>query len=198
MDRAAERIAQDIRNIVNTRVAIAEKLGVIQHHVGGTMKHAKDVIGEMADKTSSSARTATEVTANVLDPVVQLGRHPWALIGGALVVGFAVGTMQRRGWKLSDGVVPYYPPKAKGAPIMPAKGSSSSQTEESGVYRFYPQHRVSNPDRPTIWAELEETVRGELDAARSGLIGIVRGMVREFVRRAVPVVVQKIDGSGRS
>ena len=169
------------------------------------MKHAKDVIGEMADKTSSSARTATEVTANVLDPVVQLGRHPWALIGGALVVGFAVGTMQRHGWKLSDGVVPYYPPKAKGAPIMPAKGSSSSQTEESGVYRFYPQHRVSNPDRPhtqadrpTIWAELEETVRGELDAARSGLVGIVRGMVREFVRRAVPVVVQKIDGGGRS
>ena len=41
MDHASERIAQDINAIVQTRMAMAEKLGAIEQHVGTTLHHAR-------------------------------------------------------------------------------------------------------------------------------------------------------------
>jgi ElaB/YqjD/DUF883 family membrane-anchored ribosome-binding protein len=205
MDKRAERIAQDIKAIVHTRVAIAEKLEAIEQHVGTTMQHARTMMTQLADKTTTSVRETMQVTKDVLDPTVHAARHPWVFVGGALALGYAVGTIYRHGWKFSSGVVPYYPPGAKGAPTMPPKGSPSSPAGKPGVYQFYPEHGTEKSDgprgqtnRPTIWAELEDAVRVELDFARSGLIGIVRNVVRELVHRTVPVIVKKIDREGRT
>ena len=54
MDKDADRIAQDIKDIVQTRIAIAEKLGAIEQHVGSTMQHARTTMTQVADKTTSS------------------------------------------------------------------------------------------------------------------------------------------------
>lgn len=51
----AERIAQDIQDIVQTRVAMAEKLGAIEQHVSTTMT-------QLAEKTTSSVRATIQAT----------------------------------------------------------------------------------------------------------------------------------------
>lgn len=205
MDKGAERIAQDIKDIVQTRVAIAEKLGAIEQHVGTTMQHARTMMTQVADKTTSSVRETMQATQEVFDPRVQAARHPWAFIGGALALGYGVGTLYRRGWQITNGVVPYYPSGAKSASIMSNDGAPpSSERTESGVYPFYPDVEADNgrreqsqADQRTVWAELERALQDELGTVRSGFIRFGRGLLREMVRQAVPVLVQIIGGTHR-
>lgn len=204
MSTVSDRIAQDIKDIVQTRVAIAEKLGAIEQHVGSTMHHARTVINQVADKTTTTVRDTMQTAKEAFDPTVQAARHPWGFVGGALVLGYTVGALYRRGWRITTGVMPYYPPGAKGAAVMETSGSSSSERHKPGVYAFYPEQATDHERagrgevyQPTIWAELEHAFRDELDVARSGLIRFGRGLLRETVRRAVPALAQFIGGSHR-
>ena len=205
MNNGAERIAEDINAIVQTRMAMAEKLGAIEQHIGTTMHHARTTMTQLADKTTSSVCDTMQATQDALDPRVHAARHPWAFVGGALVLGYAGGTLFRRGWRITTGAVPYYPPGAGGAAVMPTSGSSSSeQRRESGVYPFYP-HRAEGhgrgnqgqADRPTVWAEVERALHDELGVVRNDVIQFGRGLLREMIRQAVPALVQSIGGTRR-
>lgn len=202
MDNGSKRIAQDVQDIVQTRVAMAEKLGAIEQHVGATMRHGRTIMTEMAEKTTSSVHETMQVTKDALDPSVHAARHPWAFVGGALVLGYALGTLYRCGLRVTTGVVPYYPSGAEGAAVM--SGSSSSTEREAGVYPFYSHpaadQRGGGPaqaDQLTMWAELERGLQDELAAARSGVIRYGRGLLREMVRQAVPALAQIIGGTRR-
>ena len=72
MDKGADRIAQDIKDIVQTRVAIAEKLGAIEQHVGSTMQHARSTKTQVADKTTSSVHETLKTTKEAFDPRVHV------------------------------------------------------------------------------------------------------------------------------
>jgi hypothetical protein len=204
MDNGAERMAQDIKDIVQTRVAMAGKLGAIEQHIGATMHHARTTMTQLADKTTSSVRDTMQVTKDALDPRVHAARHPWMFMTGALVLGYAVGSLYRRGGRNTSGVMPYYPPGAKGAAVMPTSGSPSSERGESGVYPFYPDGGADHgrgghgqADRLTVWAEVERALYDELGVARNSLILSGRGLLREMVRQAVPALVQIIGGTRR-
>jgi hypothetical protein len=201
MDKGANRIAQDIKDITQTRMAIAEKLGAIEQHVGATMKHGRMIITQVAENTTSSVRETMKATREACDLSVQASRHPWGFVVGSLLLGYAFGTLYRRGWQITNGVVPYYPPGTNGAAVMPGNGSPSSEQEEPGVYPYYP-HRATNnarreqgqADRFTVWGELEGALQAELGVIQSGLIRFGRGLLRELVRQAFPTLVQIIYG----
>ena len=203
MDKGADRIAQDIKDIVQTRIAIAEKLGAIEEHVGSTMQHARTRLTQVADNMTSSVHETLKATKEAFDPRVHVARHPWVFVGGTLVLGYAVGALYRRGWRI-DGVVPYYPRGAKGAAVMPTSGSPSSEQQDPGVYPFYPHREADNAskaqdrsDRLTLWAELERVLQDELGVVRSGFVRFGRGLLHEMLRQAVPALVQIIAGNRR-
>lgn len=202
MDKDADRIAQDIKDIVRTRVAIAEKLGAIEQHVGTTMQHARTMMTQVADKTTTSVHDTLQATKEAFDPRVHVARHPWVFVGGTVVLGFAVGTLYRRGWRVS-GAIPYYPRGAKGAAVMPTTAEPSSE-QQDGVYSFYPPREANNgkrgqdqAGRRTVWAELEQVVQAELEDVRSTFVRFGRGLLREMIRHGVPALVQMIGGHQR-
>jgi len=204
MDNGTDRIAQDIKDIVQTRVAIAEKLGAIEQHVGTTMQHARTMMTQVADKTTSSVRETMQATKDVFDPSVHAARHPWVFVGGALILGYGVGALYRRGWRISSGVIPYSPRGAKAAAIMPASGAASSERQDPGVYPFYPpppadkaRRREGQTYRPTVWTELEQAFQDELGVVRNNFIRFGRGFLHEIVRQAVPALLQIIGGNRR-
>ena len=203
MDNGTERIVEDLKAIDQTRIAMAEKLGAIEQHVNSTIHHARTTMTQLAEKTTSSVRDTMQATQDALDPRGHAARHPWVFMGGALVLGYAGGVLFRRGWRITTGVVPYYPPGVGGAAVMPTSGSSSSeQRREPGVYPFYP-HRAENhgrgsqglADRPTLWSEVERVLHDELGVVRNGVIRFGGGLLREMIRQAVPILIQIIGGT---
>ena len=195
MDNGADRIAQDIKDIVQTRVAIAEKLGAIEQHVGTTMQHARTMMTQVADKTTSSVQETLQATQEAFDPRVHVARHPWVFVGGTVALGYAVSALYRRGWRI-NAVVPYYPRGAKSAGVMPTSGSSPSEREKPGVYPFYPPREADHAspeqgraDQPTMWTELERAVQDELGGVRSKAIQFGRGLIHDMVRQGVPALL---------
>lgn len=204
MDEGADRITQDLKDIVQTRMAIAEKLGAIEQHVGTTMQHARTMMTQVADKTTSSVSETMQATKEAFDLRIQAERHPWMFVGGAVILGYGVSALYRRGWRITGGVVPYYPREAKSAPVMPKSGASSSpssERQESGVYPFYPPDEVrtekNHEKRVTMLGELEQAFHEELGEVRSRVVRFGRGLIHEVARQGVPALLQLIAGSRR-
>lgn len=200
MDEGADRIAQDLKDIVQTRMAIAEKLGAIEQHVGTTMQHARTMMTQVADKTTSSVNETMQATKEAFDLRVHAERHPWIFVGGAVILGYGISSLYHRGWRIRSGVVPYYPSGAKAAPVMPKKGAAPSQEQEPGVYSFYPPSHEADQGRAkrlTIVGELEKALHDEFGVVRNNVVRFGRGLIHEVVRQAVPAFVQIIAGSRR-
>ncbi|NWF74914.1 MAG: hypothetical protein HXY51_18025 [Nitrospirae bacterium] len=180
MEKGAERIAQDMRDIAQTRVAIAEKLGAIEHHVGRTMQHARTTMTELADKTTSTVRETVQETKEALDPSVHVTRHPWISVGGAVCLGYAVGAIYRRGWRITTGIAPYNPQGVKGAALSDHEGGERCRTNPS-----------------TIWVGVERALQDELGVAKNGIIRFGQHLIREMIRQAVPALMQLVGGHHR-
>jgi len=193
MDRSTNSIAQDIKDIAQTGAALAEKFGDIEQHIGQTMHHARTTMNRLAEQTVSTVRHTMQATNKALDPSEHAARHPWVFLGGAIFLGYMAGIVYRRS-RPPLGVVPYYPPAAKGAAVMPGSVSVPSEKEKSGVYPFYPT-KPDRLDRPSLRVELEEAIHDELSLIRQGVIRIGRGVVRKMIHQVVALLAYLAGGS---
>lgn len=132
MDHRASAVEEDLKDILQTRMALADKLQRLEQRVEetvqGTKMAALGVIGHAKHKAAKLVESATQT----FDPAAQVRRRPWLLVGGAIAIGLLAGWAERR--RKSSGVYAYYPPDTKGADIMPSEATESHHT---GVYPFY-------------------------------------------------------------
>ncbi len=139
MDQRASHVEEDLKDILRTRMALADKLELLEQRVEekvqGTKMAAMDVITHVKD----TAMELVETTTQHLNPAVQAGRRPWLLVGGAVAIGFLAGWMDQR--RRSSGVYPYYPGGVRAAGVMP-KGAGE---QEPGVYPSYPPQKEAAP-----------------------------------------------------
>ncbi len=132
MDQRAHDVEEDLKNILQTRLALADKIQTLERRVEETVQTTKAAALDALDQAKNKAADLIESTTQQLNPSVQAGRRPWIMVGTAIAVGFLAGLAEqhRRGSK----VYRYYPPDADGADVMPEKGQPDLP---SGVYPFY-------------------------------------------------------------
>ena len=140
-----------VKDIVHTRVAIAEKLEMLEQQVEQKMERSKIAVRDLVDHTAGVVGDMVHKTKQTLDPLHQFGERPWVMLGGAVMLGYLAGMLEAR--LRSSGVYPYYTGDAPHeAPVMP----SSQQDDEPrpGVYPYYPeQAEPSEPEDRTRLAE---------------------------------------------
>ena len=100
MDQGRGDIGQDVRDILETRNAISEKLEILEHRFQETVQGTRTAVEEVVDRTKSTVEemvdrvrdTADDFvdrTKQTFDPTYQVQQHPWAMVGGAILVGYA-------------------------------------------------------------------------------------------------------------
>ena len=132
MDQRAHDVEEDLKNILQTRLALADKIQTLERHVEATVESTKTAALDAVDLARNKAVGFIESTTRHLNPTVQAGRRPWIMVGSAVAVGLFAGLLEQR--RRSSGVFRYYPPEAQAADVMPEDGRSD---EPSGVYPFY-------------------------------------------------------------
>ena len=134
MDQRAHDVEEDLKNILHTRMVLADKIQLLEQRVADIVHGTKAAALGALDLAKSKAVDFIESASHNLNPSLQAGRRPWIMVGSAVVVGFLAGLLEQR--RRTSGVYPYYPPEAAGAPVMPS--SERGQAEiPSGVYPFY-------------------------------------------------------------
>ncbi|HEX6948597.1 MAG TPA: hypothetical protein VF127_03270 [Nitrospira sp.] len=214
MDQRAHDVEEDVRNILQTRLALADKIQKLERHVEATVESTKMAALDALDLAKNRAAGFIESATTKLNPNVQAGRRPWIMVGSAIAVGFFAGMIEQR---RRSGVYRYYPPAAHGADVMPEDGTSH---EPSGVYPFYgheeprphgrrrwlatesPQPKVALAEvwKPlqSLWEELATEFNQERDRLRNTALYVGRSFIQDLVRIAGESLLDQLnrpDGS---
>ena len=217
MDQRAHDVEEDLKNILQTRLALADKIQTLERHVEATVESTKAAALDALDLARNKAAGFIESTTQHLNPTVQAGRRPWIMVGSAIAVGFFAGLIEQR--RRGSGVYRYYPPQADGADVMPEDGRSH---EPSGVYPFYgreksrrygtrrrftaepedprPQSAIFDAWKPLrgLWDELTTEVAQERDRLQNSVLHAGRSFIQDVVRIAGQSLLDQLSRSGGS
>lgn len=186
MDKGMDRIAQDVKDIVETRTAIADKLEKLEHRFTSTIQEAKTMAEDFAGRTQSKIEETVDSVKEATDPARFISNHPWVMVSGAIMAGFAVGRLFSQG---SHGVIPYYPPGSQAAPVMPPTGMETGEKE--GVYPYYPppqsenSSRAPSPTGASVLGSFGPVLAESLGQLTVELIDIGKAALRTWLKEVV-------------
>jgi ElaB/YqjD/DUF883 family membrane-anchored ribosome-binding protein len=226
MDQRANDVEEDVKNILQTRLALADKIETLERQVEATVESTKAAALDALDLARDKAAGFIERTTHHLNPSLQAGRRPWIMVSSAIAVGFFAGLIQQR--RRASGVYRYYPPDADGADVMPEDGESH---EPRGIYPFYGREKIygrekTRPyagrrrfDEPSegprshsaipamsdvwkplraLWDDLTTEVAQERDRLQNSVIHAGRSFIQDLVRIAGQSLIDQLSQSGGS
>ena len=217
MDQRAHDVEEDLKSILQTRLALADKIQTLERHVEATVESTKMAALDALDLAKNKAAGFIESTTNQLNPAVQGGRRPWIMVGSAIAIGLFAGLIEHR---RRGGVYRYYPPDADAADVMPEDGRSN---EPRGVYPFYgreearpfrrrqgsagteaehppSQSALSEVWKPllSIWDEFKEEAGQERDRLQHAVLLAGRSFIQDLVRIAGQSLLDQFSRSSGS
>lgn len=161
MDNETEVIRQQMEG---TRTALSEKLGKLETQLTDKAQEAGDTIAETVANVAKTVDNVKETVEDTVDAVSHTfdlqwhaQRHPWALLGGAVVLGFVGGRLLGR----------------------------SERPRARDYYRQPPPAPIEPKPRAPIAASLGQVGQEALGLKSLG-IGMAMSVLREVVARAIP------------
>jgi hypothetical protein len=215
MDQRAHDVEEDVKTILETRLALADKIETLVRQVEATVESTKAAALDTLDLARDKAAGFIESTTEQLNPSRQAGRRPWIMVGSAIAMGLVAGVIEQK--RRAARVYRYYPPNAEGADVMPEDGSSH---EPRGVYPFYGREearpyagwrrfddssdgRGSDAEtsamlKPlrTLWGDLTAEVAQERDRLQDAVLHAGRTFIQDVVRMAGQSLVDQFSRSG--
>ena len=80
MDQRTTTIDQDLKDIVDTRVAISEKLELLEQRIRDTAEGATMKFSRMLDETTQTVNEMVDKTKAALDPIQKVDEYPWLML----------------------------------------------------------------------------------------------------------------------
>jgi ElaB/YqjD/DUF883 family membrane-anchored ribosome-binding protein len=193
MDNEAEVIKQQMEE---TRTSLTDKLETLEQQVTDTVQDAtsavsqtvaevKEVMHETVDTVKGSVQDTLETVKETFDLPTQVGRHPWAMVGGSVAVGYLVGSLLiRKQWR---------PPgwSGSGLPVERLHSDGRAATEQPSRLADESIRTASAPpagerSEPGWLTTLTTTFRPEIDKLKGLAIGAVLGVVRDMITQSAP------------
>lgn len=175
MDQRTGDIAQDVKEIHQTRAALTKKLEQLEERVQETVEEARTTVLDIVENVKGSAEDFVDKTKQKFDPGYQLERHPLLIFGGAVLVGYVLGLLEtQRPWQTRQPAarLPEYSDQPVSAQIPSAQASQ----------------RQDN-----IWDDLLRPFQQELDLVQGAVFETGRTFIREFFDRAVPAMFEALE-----
>lgn len=197
MDQRTTPIDQDLKDIVDTRVAIAEKLELLEQRIIDTAEGATMKFSRILEETTETVNQMVDKTKSALDPIHKVDEYPWLMLGGAICAGFAIGLMESRSRSQRSGVYPYYPSGARASRVMPesARQAGAATDKADGIYDYYPtgpQSQTAQTARTqtSVWDSMSREFSQEAEQAKSVLLQVGRSLMMELARKMVPEIAR--------
>jgi len=168
-----------------TRSRLAEKLDQLTQQATGTVETVAETVTDTVETVSDTVQTVTETVQDTVQSVRemfdlpgQVDRHPWAMFGGAVALGYFAG------WMLTPSRPAFQQaaPAPAAPPPSPAPASSNRlqdywKEEQSSTGESRPQEGHS----PSWWDSLTQTFGPTFDKLKGLAVGATLGLARDVV-----------------
>lgn len=165
-----EGIVQDVRATVDTTLATVDTtLVAVRQGVAGTQASVAEIVeymkGTLGDTVATVQRT--------FDLPAQVERHPWAMLGGALLAGYMLGSLGggRPSAADSPGDLPGIEASRPGSP--PASPASSARPQ--------PQQGIVSG----VLEQLQDEMQDEIAILKSVAVGAMMNTLRAMFKQAM-------------
>jgi ElaB/YqjD/DUF883 family membrane-anchored ribosome-binding protein len=184
-----------------TRSALVDKLETLEHQVVDTVQSATSAVAETVESVKEavhdtvttvkdSVQTTVTTVKESFDVRLQVERHPWAVIGGAVVLGYL-------GERLFSGPPSNPADGSWDSPRPRSNGKHAIQQEESErtPASRRPTSRGAQENPPAALAArsrwgLVELLGPEIAKAQGLALGALLGSVRDTIKRATPTAIE--------
>ena len=90
MDDSPEVIRQQMEE---TRASLSEKLETLEQQVVGTVQDARAAVTDTVETVKEAVHETVESVKDTFDISRQMERHPWAMLGGSIALGYVGGLL---------------------------------------------------------------------------------------------------------
>ncbi len=185
MDPEPDVIRQQIGQ---TRESLTEKLETLEGQVRQTIGSVTSKVEETFDTVKAKVQDTVQAVSGTVEHTVdsvretfniphQVCRHPYAMTGGALVLGATLGYLLAPRRRRSE-----RPPSARAVSPYPSPPSAVPAAA------YEEPRRTAEPReaRPGLFGGLLQPVAAEFDKIKATAIGALLGLARDMALRSVP------------
>jgi ElaB/YqjD/DUF883 family membrane-anchored ribosome-binding protein len=176
-----------------TRAALSQKIESLEQQVVDSVHDAAHAVAQTVERVGDAVNETVENVTDNLDIRLQVERHPWAMVGGALALGYVGGYLLLR-----HGPAPH-PPNGSRLPA-PADGHRITEQPNGGVKDAHVNdaHVADRPSgksnrelsRPALGDGWLSEFAPEIAKLKGLAIGTLLSAVRNMVTQAAPPEMQ--------
>jgi ElaB/YqjD/DUF883 family membrane-anchored ribosome-binding protein len=161
------------RQITRTRSSLAQRIDSLENQVKATIDGSAESFKEKVEQVAQSVKETIDLRR-------QLEQHPWAMLGGSLVVGYLVGSVVLRGRGVSS--------TTAGASTVGGHATSNLEPPPAAIeLPATDQPSSATPsDRnnvPTFLEELTRQLAPELNELKALAIRVAAELLREVIEQ---------------
>jgi len=156
-----------------TRASLSEKLELLEQQVMDTVHGAQAAVHETVADVKDAVHETVEDVKETFDITHQVQKHPWAMLGGSIALGFLGGRLLGR--SSSE------PPWNGDWPQAPHRQEPPAQAMNGNGHLGDKQ----NPE-PDMLSSLTQQFGPEIDRLKGMAVGAAMGIVRDMIRNAMP------------
>lgn len=110
--RKTTDIEEDLRRILVTRVALTDKIGMLERRVDETIERTKMAARDVIVQVQNTSAKAIHLTAARVKPVVHAAQRPWLLVGVVMSAGLVAGYIYKRNARMKASGSPQATPSS--------------------------------------------------------------------------------------
>ena len=177
-------LMETVQNTLHGATDVVNKVEQTVENVTDSVTHSVEAVKEKVEESFAAVKDAFNVSRHVR-------HHPWAMVGGAFVLGFLGGRLlprrrtyvpppRRRGRRA--GAVPMT--AASAAPLGPELGDGLGRSAD--LDRAAESFEERAEQKPSWFSQLGSTFGDELSKLKGLALGATMGVLRDMVTSAAP------------
>jgi len=200
------------RQMEAQRASLAEKLDTLENKIVRTVDEAREAVAETVQTVKDSVQSSVEsvkdtVSSSVetvretFDVPLQVQRHPWAMFGGSIALGFVAGWALNRmmrgsragGASRGDAPASYTELARYAAPTPGAQGGFREEARAAATFTgappsaAAPEAATAPVSRGPSWLdEVTRTLAPEMHKLKGLAIGTAMAVLRDLVTQHIP------------
>jgi len=173
-NKVTNTVAEAQAAVADTVEAVRDTVEAVKDTVASSVETVKDSVQSSMDSVKDTVSSSVDSVKDALDVYGQVDRHPWAMVGGSVVVGFLGG------WLLT--------PARRRETIPTAWSAPPPQQVSALTHQVYREEKPAPVEKqgPSWMSQLSQAVAPELDKLKGMAIGTLAGVVRDMVTEIAP------------